>query len=77
MAYFAIYCVFCTIFAFFAQNYALKHSTPSKASILMGTEPLFGVLFAIMLLNEKLTINVAVGGLLIFVATIIGLRAKE
>lgn len=43
--------VFCTIFAFFAQNYGVKHSTPNKASLLMGTEPLFGVLFAIILLT--------------------------
>ena len=33
--------LFCTIFAFFAQNYGVKHSTPNKASLLMGTEPLF------------------------------------
>lgn len=66
--------VFCTIFAFFAQNYGVKHSTPNKASLLMGTEPLFGVLFAIILLNETITLNILIGGIIIFIATLMGIR---
>jgi len=66
--------IFCTIFAFFAQNYGVKHSTPNKASFLMGTEPLFGVLFAIILLNETITFNIVFGGILIFIATLMGIR---
>ena len=66
--------IFCTIFAFFAQNYGLKHSSPNKASLLMGTEPLFGVIFAVVLLNENLTLNIVIGAVLIFVATYIGVR---
>ncbi len=66
--------VFCTIFAFFAQNYGVKYSTPTRASFLMGTEPLFGVLFAIILIGETLTLNIIFGGLLIFVATLLGIK---
>ncbi|SHN92632.1 Permease of the drug/metabolite transporter (DMT) superfamily [Bathymodiolus heckerae thiotrophic gill symbiont] len=66
--------MFCTIFAFFAQNYGVRHSSPVKASFLMGTEPLFGVLFAIMFIGETLTINVAFGGFLIFIATLLGVK---
>ena len=57
--------LFCTIFAFFAQNYGVRNSTPTKASFLMSTEPMFGALFAIILLNEPITSNVIIGSLLI------------
>ncbi len=45
--------------------------------MLMGTEPVFGVLFAIMLWGEKLTFNVIAGGTLIFIATFIGVIVKK
>ncbi len=40
----------------------------------MGTEPLFGVIFVVVLLNENLTLNIVIGAVLIFVATYIGVR---
>ena len=45
----------CTVFAFFAQNWALKHSSPSRVSLLMGSEPAFGALFAVLWLGESLS----------------------
>jgi drug/metabolite transporter (DMT)-like permease len=69
--------VFCTILAFFAQNYGVKHSTPNKASFYMGTEPLFGVVFALILLSETISMNVVIGGLLIFIATFIGIKEEN
>lgn len=53
--------VFCTIFAFFAQNYASRRSNPSRVSLLMGTEPVFGALFAIAWLNESISLQGWVG----------------
>ncbi len=67
----------CTIFAFFAQNYGVKHSTPNKASLLMGTEPMFGALFAIFLLSEPITLNVVIGSVLIIVSIFIGIFNKK
>ncbi|WP_203564035.1 DMT family transporter [Deefgea sp. CFH1-16] len=32
----------CTLLAFFAQNYAIARSSPSRAAVLLGSEPLFG-----------------------------------
>lgn len=61
--------VFCTMFAFFAQNYALRHTSPTRVSLLMGTEPVFGALFAILWLNETLSIASWVGGALIVAAS--------
>ena len=68
--------VFCTLFAFFAQNYALKHSTPTRVSLLMGTEPVFGAMFAVYWLNESLSLTAWMGGLMIVTASLWTLRKK-
>lgn len=57
--------LFCTIFAFFAQNYATLRSNPTRVSVLMGTEPVFGALFAVLWLNESLSLAGWVGWALI------------
>lgn len=69
--------LFCTLFAFFAQNYALKHTTPTRASLLMGSEPLFGACFAVLWLNEQLTPLAWCGGGLIVVAALLGVRPEK
>jgi drug/metabolite transporter (DMT)-like permease len=74
----AVYLVlFCTLFAFFAQNYALRYSTPTRASLLMGAEPLFGACFAVLWLDEQLTPLAWCGGVLIVVASMLGLRPTK
>ncbi len=55
----------CTVFAFFAQNHAVRRMPPSRAALLMGSEPLFGALIAVALLGERLTWTGWLGGLLI------------
>lgn len=62
--------VFCTIFAFFVQNYAIRKLSPTRVHLLMGTEPVFGALFATLWLDEQLSTMIWVGGLLIVVAPI-------
>ncbi|MBM3115840.1 DMT family transporter [Jeongeupia naejangsanensis] len=47
--------LFCTIFAFFAQNWAVRRGSPSRVALLMGSEPVFGALFAAVWLGERLT----------------------
>lgn len=69
--------VFCTLFAFFAQNFALKYTSPTRASLLMGTEPLFGACFAVLWLNEQLTVLSWLGGLLIVIASLMGVRPQK
>jgi drug/metabolite transporter (DMT)-like permease len=61
--------LFCTVFAFFAQNYAAVRTSPSRVSLLMGSEPVFGAVFACLWLGEKATWQAWAGGLLIVVAT--------
>nr|WP_314901891.1 DMT family transporter [uncultured Deefgea sp.] len=62
--------LFCTLFAFFAQNYAIRRSTPSRVALLLGTEPVFGALFAALILGEALSANVIFGGALIVLASL-------
>jgi drug/metabolite transporter (DMT)-like permease len=60
--------VFCTVFAFFAQNYAAARSSPSRVALLMGSEPVFGALIAWYFLNESLTLLGWTGAALIVIS---------
>lgn len=62
--------VFCTLFAFFAQNYALQRTSPTRVSLLMGVEPVFGALFAVYWLNESLSMTGWIGGSMIVAASL-------
>lgn len=66
--------LFCTLFAFFAQNYGVRHTSPSRAALLMGTEPAFGGLFAVLWLGETLSTVQLVGAFLVVTAAIAGAR---
>lgn len=62
--------LFCTIFAFFIQNYAIKKSSPTRVSLLMGSEPAFGAIFAVLFLGESFTALQGVGAGLILASTL-------
>lgn len=66
----------CTIFAFFAQNYGLKHTSPSRVALLMGSEPTFGALFAFVWLGESLSVIQMIGGGCILLATLMASLMK-
>jgi drug/metabolite transporter (DMT)-like permease len=55
----------CTLLAFFAQNYAASRTSPSRVALLMGSEPLWGALIAVIWLGDRLTLRGWIGGLLI------------
>jgi drug/metabolite transporter (DMT)-like permease len=55
----------CTVFAFFAQNHAASRSSPSRVSLLMGSEPVFGALIAVYGFGERIGPWGWAGGLLI------------
>lgn len=60
----------CTVFAFFAQNWALKHSAPSRVALLTSSEPAFGALFAVWWLGESLSPLGWLGAALIVLAAL-------
>ncbi|MDR5740606.1 MULTISPECIES: EamA family transporter [unclassified Caballeronia] len=61
----------CTLFAFFAQNYGIKHSSPTRVALLMGSEPAFGALFACFWLGETISLIAWIGGGLIVAASLL------
>jgi drug/metabolite transporter (DMT)-like permease len=55
----------CTLLAFFVQNYAASRTSPSRVALLMGSEPLWGALIAVIWLGERMALQGWLGGLLI------------
>ncbi|MGP1681904.1 MAG: DMT family transporter [Giesbergeria sp.] len=55
----------CTVLAFFVQNYAASRASPSRVALLMGSEPLWGALIAVIWMGERITLQGWIGGLLI------------
>ena len=66
----------CTVFAFLIQLWAVRRTSPSRASLLMGTEPVWAVLVGVLVAGEHLGWLGAVGGLLIVGASYAGGRLE-
>lgn len=69
--------LFCTVAAFYVQNLAVRRTSPTRVSFLMGTEPLFGFVLANALLAEPLSPAGILGGGMILTGTFVGLTAKS
>ncbi|KKD03840.1 DMT family transporter [Streptomyces sp. WM6386] len=67
--------VFCTLFAFFVQMWAVRRTSPSRVSLLLGTEPLWAALAGISLGGERLGVLGLAGGALVLAGTAWGRRA--
>ncbi|KJY92018.1 membrane protein [Vibrio neptunius] len=63
--------LFCTLFAFYVQNYAVRRTSPTRVSLLMGSEPLFGAIFAMVWLQESLSTIQILGGALILFSVVV------
>ena len=61
----------CTLYAQLAQILGLKYTEPNQASIILTLEAVFGVVFAIILGDEKVTPILLVGFAVIFIGTLI------
>lgn len=66
---------FCTLFAFFVQMWAVRRTSPSRVSLLLGTEPLWAAAAGIALGGERLGAPGLAGGALVLVGTAWGRRA--
>lgn len=67
--------IFCAIFASALVTYLMftyqKHTTVTKATVTYALEPVFATLFALMFTNQKLTIELLIGGSIIFISVIL------
>ncbi|MFF2199705.1 DMT family transporter [Streptomyces sp. NPDC058145] len=67
----------CTLFAFFVQMWAVRRTSPSRVSLLLGTEPLWAAAAGIALGGERLGTPGVVGGVLVLGGTAWGRRAAD
>jgi drug/metabolite transporter (DMT)-like permease len=61
--------LFCSVFAFLAQTWAVQRTSASRASLLLGTEPVWAVAIGIVLAGERLTLPAAIGAVLMLTGT--------
>lgn len=61
----------CTLFAQFAQITGQKFTSANQSSIILSLESVFGVLFSVLFANEKVTLFVLLGFVIIFIAMLI------
>jgi drug/metabolite transporter (DMT)-like permease len=67
----------CSVFAFLAQSWAVHRTSAARASLLLGTEPLFAVLVGVLLGGELLRPLGALGAVLILAGTAWGQRVER
>jgi drug/metabolite transporter (DMT)-like permease len=61
--------LFCSVFAFLAQTWAVQRTSASRASLLLGTEPVWAVAAGIALGGEHLTALTALGAAMMVAGT--------
>ncbi|WP_051818061.1 DMT family transporter [Streptomyces sp. NRRL S-1813] len=66
-----------TVFAFFVQMWAVRKTSPSRVSLLLGTEPIWALLVGVVLGGDRLGIFGAVGAALILVGAGWGQRIER
>lgn len=66
----------CSVFAFLVQTWAIQQTSASRASLLMGTEPIWAVLIGLTIGQETLPLLGILGAALIIAGTYLGLRAE-
>ncbi|AZM91962.1 MULTISPECIES: DMT family transporter [Streptomyces] len=69
--------VFCTLFAFFVQMWAVRRTSPSRVSLLLGTEPLWAAAAGIAIGGEHLGPAGLAGAALVLAGTAWGRRAAR
>jgi len=60
-----------TALCYFLQTTAQKHVDETKSAIILSMEAVFGTLFSIILLGEKLSLKMVIGGIMILSAVLV------
>ncbi|WP_306208650.1 DMT family transporter [Actinoplanes sp. RD1] len=61
--------LFCSVFAFLAQTWAVQQTSASRASLLLGTEPVWAFVIGIGLGGERVTVLAGIGSALMVAGT--------
>ncbi|MFC4066475.1 DMT family transporter [Actinoplanes subglobosus] len=67
----------CSVFAFVVQLWAIRRTSPARASLLLGTEPVWAVLIGISLGGEHLSVLAGIGIVLVLAGTWWGQRVER
>lgn len=66
-----------TALCLFLQSYGLKYAEASIGGMLLSLESVFGVVFAIIIYHEKVTLRMLVGFAVIFLAIILSQKEEK
>ncbi|WP_266394523.1 DMT family transporter [Streptomyces canus] len=61
--------LFCSVFAFLAQTWAVQRTSASRASLLLGTEPIWAAAVGVALGGEHFTVLTGLGALMMLTGT--------
>ncbi|MBB4741415.1 drug/metabolite transporter (DMT)-like permease [Actinoplanes octamycinicus] len=67
----------CSVFAFVVQLWAIRRTSAARASLLLGTEPVWAVLIGVLLAGEHLSVAAAAGIVLVLAGTYYGQRMES
>lgn len=67
----------CTVFAFFIQTWAVRRTSPSRVSLLLGTEPIWAAIIGITIAQDDVTLAGYLGIALILVGTAWGRSVEQ
>lgn len=62
--------VFTTVIPFIIQNIAQKHISSTSTAIILTLQSVFGGIFAIILLNEPMTLQMIIGCIIVFIGIV-------
>lgn len=67
----------CSVFAFVVQLWAIRRTSASRASLLLGTEPVWAVFFGLLLAGDRLSPIAVAGIVLVLAGTYLGQRVEN
>jgi len=67
----------CTVFAFFVQTWAVRRTSPSRVSLLLGTEPVWAAIIGIAIAHDNVQLVGYVGIVLILAGTAWGRSIEQ
>ncbi|MEK4629184.1 MAG: DMT family transporter [Solibacillus sp.] len=63
--------IICTAFCFVAQAVVQQYTSPTHTGLIFSLEPIFAALFAVIFLNEFITLQLLIGGSFILVGNLV------
>ena len=67
----------CTVFAFFVQTWAVRRTSPSRVSLLLGTEPIWAAIIGITIAHDSIGFAGYIGIALILAGTAWGRSVEQ